>query len=439
MRINGTLELRMKTALLRSENFVAPSASAISMSFPLELRVPFRSTRETPTLRQDPHFVCTVFVGITQSNLVEHHKNIPALNGITEQNSWEHIKKYDSNHYLCGFVSAAIIDHNDLIVHFLQPATVVQTHVVNQNIMATGFKIAEPLEYHRSFLKENCRPDGRELSEFRTTTLNIGSISTADGSALVKIGNTTIICGIKAELANPTADAPGKGYIGKYHKLSCRTSLLILLTRFLMTLTCSCSVPNVDLPPLCSSRFRPGPPGEQAQAASQFIADIIESSEVIKAEDLCVDRGKLCWVLYCDIMCLDYDGNILDACIIALLAALKNTQLPEVTVNKETCSPEVNLEKRQRLHIHKHPASASFCVFDDSILIVDPTAEEESLSTAHLTVVTDEEGRLCSVHKPGGTSLSGEKLQDCINRATARQREIHKLIDKVLDSVKTTK
>uniref|UniRef100_A0A3Q1BAM1 Ribosomal RNA-processing protein 43 n=1 Tax=Amphiprion ocellaris TaxID=80972 RepID=A0A3Q1BAM1_AMPOC len=265
-----------------------------------------------------------------------------------------------------------------------------------------------PLEYHRSFLKENCRPDGRELSEFRTTTLNIGSISTADGSALVKMGNTTIICGIKAVKA-PEDSSPGKGYI----------------------------VPNVDLPPLCSSRFRPGPPGEQAQAASQFIADVIESSEVIKTEDLCIDRGKLCWVLYCDIMCLDYDGNILDACIIALLAALKNTQLPEITINKETCTPEVNPAKRCGLHIHKHPVGASFCVFDGSILIVDPTAEEESLSTSQLTVVTDEAGRLCSLHKPGGTSLSGEKLQECISRATARQREIQKLIDKVIQSVKT--
>ncbi|KAM9728653.1 exosome complex component RRP43 [Menidia menidia] len=274
--------------------------------------------------------------------------------------------------------------------------------------MAAGFKTAEPLEYHRSFLKENCRPDGRELFEFRTTTLNIGSISTADGSALVKMGNTTVICGIKAELTNPTVEAPGKGYI----------------------------VPNVDLPPLCSSRFRPGPPGEQAQAASQFIADVIESSEVIKTEDLCIDRGKLCWVLYCDIMCLDYDGNLLDACVIALLAALKNAQLPEVTVNKETSSPEVNFEKRHSLRLHKHPVAASFCVFDDSILIVDPTAEEESLSTARLTVVTDEEDRLCSVHKPGGTSLSGEKLQECINRAAARQREIQKLTDKVVHSVK---
>ena len=35
------------------------------------------------------------------------------------------------------------------------------------------------------------------------------------------------------------------------------------------------SVPNVDLPPLCSSQFRPGPPSEQAQVLSQFVADII--------------------------------------------------------------------------------------------------------------------------------------------------------------------
>lgn len=277
--------------------------------------------------------------------------------------------------------------------------------------MAAGFKTAEPLEYHRRFLKENCRPDGRELGEFRTTTLNIGSISTADGSALVKVGNTTIICGIKAELASPSVEAPNKGYI----------------------------VPNVDLPPLCSSRFRQGPPGEQAQAASQFMADIIESSELIHAEDLCIERGKLCWVLHCDLMCLDFDGNVLDACIIALVAALKNAQLPEVSIKKELDVPEVNFDKKRGLTVYNHPVGASFAVFDDSIVIVDPTAEEEGLSSSTFTVVTDEKDRLCSLHKPGGTSLSGEKLQDCLSRATTRHREIHKLIDKVLLSVKHPK
>ncbi|XP_028655112.2 exosome complex component RRP43 isoform X1 [Erpetoichthys calabaricus] len=266
----------------------------------------------------------------------------------------------------------------------------------------------EPLEYHRKFLKENCRPDGRELGEFRTTTLNIGSITTADGSALVKLGNTTIICGIKGELAAPPADAPDKGYI----------------------------VPNVDLPPLCSSRFRPGPPGEQAQAASQFIADVIENSEMLQREDLCIEKGKLSWVLYCDIICLDYDGNILDACIIALLASMKNVQLPEVHVNEQTGLAEVNMKKKRHLNIVKHPVAASFAVFDNSILIVDPTSDEENLSTGFITVVIDEEEKLCTVHKPGGTPLSNEKLQDCINRAITRNKEVCKLLNKVMKSMK---
>ncbi len=43
----------------------------------------------------------------------------------------------------------------------------------------------------------------------------------------------------------------------------------------------------------------------------------------------------------------------------------------------------------------------SISALNSSVIIVDPTAEEESLSTALLTVVTDEEHRLCAVHKPG--------------------------------------
>lgn len=264
------------------------------------------------------------------------------------------------------------------------------------------------MEYHKSFLKENCRPDGRELDEFRTTTLNIGPISTAEGSALVKIGNTTVMCGIKAELALPSSETPDKGYI----------------------------VPNVDIPPLCTSKVRSGPPEEQAQAASQFIADTIESSEMIRKEDLCIEKEKLCWVLYCDIMCLDYDGNLLDTCIVALLAALKNTQLPKVTINKETDLPEVDLLKKCPINVNRHPVGSSFAVFDNTIMIVDPTADEESLATAVMTLVIDEEGRLCSLHKPGGTTLSGEKLQDCIGRAVTRHREISKLVDKILQSMK---
>lgn len=48
--------------------------------------------------------------------------------------------------------------------------------------------------------------------------------------------------------------------------------------------------------------------------------------------DLCVIEGEIscifqmCWVLYCDLICLNYDGNLLDACILALVSALCNSK-----------------------------------------------------------------------------------------------------------------
>jgi exosome complex RNA-binding protein Rrp42 (RNase PH superfamily) len=55
-----------------------------------------------------------------------------------------------------------------------------------------------PVKYLRNYLEKSIRSDGRELLEFRPTIINVDSISKADGSALVKIGSTTVICGIKA-------------------------------------------------------------------------------------------------------------------------------------------------------------------------------------------------------------------------------------------------
>lgn len=50
----------------------------------------------------------------------------------------------------------------------------------------------------RNLIEAGSRGDGRELDEFRPTIINKDSISTAEGSSLVKIGSTTVVCGIKA-------------------------------------------------------------------------------------------------------------------------------------------------------------------------------------------------------------------------------------------------
>lgn len=77
------------------------------------------------------------------------------------------------------------------------------------------FERIKPDEYFRRFIEESVRPDGRSLHTFRPTSIRQGAISTANGSAMVRIGGTTVICGIKAEVAEPRVDRPKEGYLGE--------------------------------------------------------------------------------------------------------------------------------------------------------------------------------------------------------------------------------
>ncbi|XP_013388851.1 exosome complex component RRP43 isoform X1 [Lingula anatina] len=273
--------------------------------------------------------------------------------------------------------------------------------------MAADFKTAQPVEYYRKFVEKDVRPDGRELGEIRPTMINIGSISTAEGSALVKLGNTTVLCGVKAEVTNPKSEEPDKGII----------------------------VPNVDLPALCSPRFRPGPPSEQAQVVSQFMVEVIQNSGCIDPKDLCIKAGKHVWVLYCDLVCLDYDGNVTDACVLALMAALKNVSLPKVTLNEESGNLETHMQEKWGLNILCQPVATTFAIFDDCIVFADPTDEEENLATGKVTIVTTEEDKICFVHKPGGSPLSDDKLQNCLQRSFIRAREARNLVETTLVNV----
>lgn len=65
-------------------------------------------------------------------------------------------------------------------------------------LILSYFRSLHPVKFYRDYLNQNIRPDGRLLSKFRSITVNVGAVVTADGSALVRIGNTTVICGIKS-------------------------------------------------------------------------------------------------------------------------------------------------------------------------------------------------------------------------------------------------
>ena len=68
-----------------------------------------------------------------------------------------------------------------------------------------------PEDHLKSFLQRDVRPDGRSLDELRPLVLAKNVAPTADSSAMIRLGNTKVICGITAETIKPAAAAPADG------------------------------------------------------------------------------------------------------------------------------------------------------------------------------------------------------------------------------------
>ena len=60
---------------------------------------------------------------------------------------------------------------------------------------------------------------------------------------------------------------------------------------------------------------------------------------------------QFAWCLYCDVVCLNYDGNLYDASLIALMAALQNVLLPEVSYDEESEKTTISDERTLPLQL----------------------------------------------------------------------------------------
>jgi exosome complex component RRP43 len=69
------------------------------------------------------------------------------------------------------------------------------------SLQASAFKRLYPEQYFQRFLSEGLRPDGRTLSVCRAASIGLHSVAQADGSAMVKLGATTVLAGARRPLA----------------------------------------------------------------------------------------------------------------------------------------------------------------------------------------------------------------------------------------------
>lgn len=282
-----------------------------------------------------------------------------------------------------------------------------------------AFRRLFPLRFHERHLLESVRPDARSLGKARETSLALGAVASADGSALAKIGCTTMLAAIKMEVMTPANEAPDEG----------------------------CVAIDFHMPAICSPIVRPGRPAEAAPVVSKQLSDTIISSGMIDLKELSLVSGKAAWMAYLDIYCLDADGALFDAALLAAVAAFSHLQIPVVSLNDDgrivVVSKEngdrlknkpVNEEKR-KLKLRSIPFALT-CIIHKNYILADPTAEEESIMETLMTIVLDSSYQLVSLYKPGGPALAFESvIQDCIALSRQRVRELQTILNEAISDM----
>ena len=239
---------------------------------------------------------------------------------------------------------------------------------------------------------EGKRLDGRGPDDYRPITVEPGFVTTADGSALVRIGHTAVLSGIKLEPGKPFADTPNAG---------------VLTT-------------NAELIPLSNAIFEPGPPQPGAIEVSRVVDRAIRAAETIDLTRLCVTPGEKTWVCYVDIHCLDHSGNLIDAALLAAVSALSHATVPAKRFGVA--------EADYPLEVNHLPIECTFVRLGDAI-VVDPTFDEERAAQGRITVATDEIGRVVAMQKGLVGAFSPDDVKDVVRRAF-RHGERHRILAK---------
>ncbi|KAJ5595565.1 exoribonuclease family protein [Penicillium hispanicum] len=283
------------------------------------------------------------------------------------------------------------------------------------------------------------RANGRAPSQFRVTSANAGSLTHTNGSAVVRIGDTTAVCGVRAEILHTDDIASWSVSQASATNAKKRRRLVDLgekpttdddSTRdtdaeeeedraHLQDL--NLLVPNLSLSTGCAPGFIPGaPPSALAQSLSHQILSLLHSTRLVRTDDLRiwyqppsfgpedlerhnedeqmdVDVGqgasvaegktreiKAFWVLYIDVMIISLAGNPFDAAWASVLAALRDTKLPKAwwDVDNETILCSDSISESRKLSLRGFPVASSFCVFEADAAagwraVVIPDADEQ--------------------------------------------------------------
>ena len=249
-------------------------------------------------------------------------------------------------------------------------------------------------EYIVSLIKDGKRIDERKLDEHREIKIEYNISKNAEGSARCKIGETEVIVGVKMNIGEPYPDSQDEGVI----------------------------IVTAELIPLASPLFELGPPGQSATELARVVDRGIRESKAIDFKKLCIKEGEKVWMIFLDIYPINDDGNLIDASVLASLAALKNAKFPKVEDDKVVYGELSN----EKLKLNKLPITFTFGKIQDKILL-DPNSKEEEVLDARLSISVNE-GDIHAMQKGGNEAITIEDVEKMIDIAVKKEKEIRSML-----------
>lgn len=234
-------------------------------------------------------------------------------------------------------------------------------------------------DYINKLLKDGRRVDGRGFDEYRPISVETGVISTAEGSARVRLGRTDIIAGVKVAPDEPYPDHPNMG---------------VMKTVF-------------EMGHIASPDFTGNPMDENAIEISRVTDRGIRESLCVDLDKLCIKPGERVWGVNIDIMILDYDGNLFDAAALASAAAVLGSKVPASRFGLGEDFPMPT----------GHVPAACTSAKVGGVILMDPGREEEAIAEARMTVVTDEKGDVRAIQKGGKGGFTPDEVKNIIKRS----------------------
>jgi len=252
----------------------------------------------------------------------------------------------------------------------------------------------------KTLVTQGKRIDGRSLTEYRQPiSIETGISWTAEGSSRVQIGDTIVLAGVKLSIDKPYPDTADEGGI----------------------------MINAELTPLSSSEYETGPPGIKAIELARVTDRGIREAKALDLKKLCIKVGEKAWFVIIDIVTLNDAGNLFDAAGLAALAALKSAKFPYV--NPETGAIDYKKKTDVPLPLTKEPLPITVYKIN-GLLIVDPTAEEEKVADARLTISSDAKNILSALQKGGEGPLSTDEIAVMIDIAFDKAKMLRGVLNK---------